>query len=52
MERPSWSKLGRYLLLIVICAGVLLLFAAIALQAMWDDAFSSGCWGFPGEDCS
>ena len=51
-EESFISKFIRYFILIIISLAFLLLIFVLWLNAMWDSAFSSGCWGFPGEDCS
>ena len=50
-SRSLASNIIRYLILISISLAILfLLFSEEGI--CWSIAFSSGCWGFPGEDCS
>ena len=52
-EKKSFiSNFIRYLIVIFIFIAIILFIFVMWLNAMWDNAFSSGCWGFPGEDCS
>ena len=51
-KKSLTSTFIRYFILIAISLAFLLFIFILWLNAMWDSAFSSGCWGFPGEDCS
>ena len=51
-SRSLASNIIRYLILISISLAILFLLFWAIMHALWSSAFSSGCWGFPGEDCS